>query len=289
MTSFGNNSPASFGPPPSTKAGPAPKSWPSIPPCATSGAACRSSSPAPPATGKVLFLGTDSAWRWRRGVEDKFHYRFWGQVVRWMAHQRHLSDKDGIRLAYSPETPVAGDTVFLQSTVLDQSGFPIDKGPVTGKMTGPSGRTERLEFAQVEGGWGVFKSAFAAQEKGKYKIEVASEPYGRHLTTDLLVASPLIEKQGQPVNAQTLNEIAALTRGAVSQRPISTSWCGRFRFCPSRNRRRSASVSGANPPGAGFSWPAHRLLGGPQMGGPGLSLRIMQPVKLSPAPDRHRR
>ena len=55
--------------------------------------------------GKVLFLGTDSAWRWRRGVEDKFHYRFWGQVVRWMAHQRHLSEKDGIRLSYSPETP----------------------------------------------------------------------------------------------------------------------------------------------------------------------------------------
>jgi len=30
--------------------------------------------------GKVLFLGTDSAWRWRRGVEDKFHYRFWARL-----------------------------------------------------------------------------------------------------------------------------------------------------------------------------------------------------------------
>jgi hypothetical protein len=165
--------------------------------------------------GKVLFLGTDSAWRWRRGVEDKFHYRFWGQVVRWMAHQRHLSEKDGIRLAYSPETPVAGDSVFLQSTVLDPSGFPIDKGPVTGKVTAPDGRMERLDFAQAEGGWGVFKSRFTAQETGKYKIEVASEPNGRQLTTELLVARPLIEKQGQPVNAQVLSEIAALTRGAV--------------------------------------------------------------------------
>jgi hypothetical protein len=165
--------------------------------------------------GKVLFLGTDSAWRWRRGVEDKFHYRFWGQVVRWMAHQRHLSEKEGIRLAYSPEAPEAGDSIFLQSTVLDPSGFPIDKGPVTGKVTGPSGRAERLDFAQVEGGWGVFKSSFTAQEAGKYKIDVASEPNNRQLTTELLVARPLIEKQGQPVNAQILNEIAALTRGAV--------------------------------------------------------------------------
>jgi uncharacterized membrane protein len=164
--------------------------------------------------GKVLFLGTDSAWRWRRGVEDKFHYRFWGQVVRWMAHLRHLSEKDGIRLNYTPETPQAGDTAFLQTTVLDAAGFPIDKGPVTGKITSPSGRTERLEFAPIEGGWGVFKSSFAAQEIGPYKIEVASEAHGRHLEAALLVAPPLLEKLGQPVNARILREISAVSQGA---------------------------------------------------------------------------
>ena len=165
-------------------------------------------------SGKVLFLGTDSAWRWRRGVEDKFHYRFWGQVVRWMAHQRHLSGKEGIRLSYSPETPQAGDTVFLQGTVLDDSGFPIDKGPVTGKITSPGGQVERLDFTQIAGGWGVFKSSFAAQETGQYKVEVASDPYNRHLTTELLVAKPVLEKLGQPINAHTLSELAALTQGA---------------------------------------------------------------------------
>jgi hypothetical protein len=169
----------------------------------------------PAGSGKVLFLGTDSAWRWRRGVEDKFHYRFWGQVVRWMAHQRHLSEKEGMRLSYSPETPQAGDTVFLQSTVLDESGFPVDKGPVTGKVTSPGGRTERLDFSQIEGGWGVFKSSFTAQEAGRFNVEVSSEPYGRHLATALSVSRPVIEKQGQPVNAQILGEIAALTRGAT--------------------------------------------------------------------------
>ena len=168
----------------------------------------------PAASGKVLFLGTDSAWRWRRGVEDKFHYRFWGQVVRWMAHQRHLSEKDGMRLSYSPETPQAGDTVFLQSTVLDPSGFPIDKGPVIGKVTWPGGRAERLEFAQLEGGWGVFKTSFTAQEAGKYKVEIAAGPQGRRMATELFVARPRLEKQGQPVNAQVLQEIAAMTRGA---------------------------------------------------------------------------
>lgn len=168
----------------------------------------------PAGSGKVLFLGTDSAWRWRRGVEDKFHYRFWGQVVRWMAHQRHLSEKEGIRLSYSPETPQAGDTVLLQATVLDPSGFPIDKGVVTGALTAPDGRAERLDFTQVEGGWGVFKSSFTAQEAGRYKVKIASDQNGRRLDTDLLVARPQLEKQGEPINAEVLQEISTMTRGA---------------------------------------------------------------------------
>jgi hypothetical protein len=168
----------------------------------------------PAGAGKVLFLGTDSAWRWRRGVEDKFHYRFWGQVVRWMAHQRHLSEKEGIRLSYSPESPRAGDAVYLQATVMDESGFPIDNGTVTGKVTSPRGQVERLEFSPLEGGWGVFKSGFTALESGRYKMEAASEAHRRHLETALLVAPPLLEKQGQPINSQVLREIADISRGA---------------------------------------------------------------------------
>ena len=62
----------------------------------------------PYGNGKVLFMGTDGAWRWRLGVEDKYHYRFWGQVIRWMAHQRHLAQGERIRLSFSPETPRTG-------------------------------------------------------------------------------------------------------------------------------------------------------------------------------------
>ncbi len=55
--------------------------------------------------GKVLFMGTDGAWRWRKGVEDKYHYRFWGQVVRWMAYQRNMAKGETMRLYYVPDQP----------------------------------------------------------------------------------------------------------------------------------------------------------------------------------------
>ncbi len=168
----------------------------------------------PYGNGKVLFMGTDSAWRWRRGVEDKYHYRFWGQVVRWMSHQRHLADKDGVRIVYTPETPRAGDTVMVQAAIMDINGAPAEKGPVVGIFTSPSGRAERVEFSPVEGGWGVFKSAFTPQEGGRHTLEVTSEKHQRRSKIGLTVALPTRERLGQPANYPLLREISTMTRGS---------------------------------------------------------------------------
>ena len=164
-------------------------------------------------SGKVLFMGSDSAWRWRRGVEDKYHYRFWSQVVRWMAHQRHLAGKEGVRLAYSPERPEPNDTVFLQSTVLDAAGFPAEEGPVTVSITSPSGRSEHLRLAPVEGGWGVFKSQFKPSEAGRYKVVLDAPKQNRKLEAELLVQQRTVEEIGRPINRSILAEISALSGG----------------------------------------------------------------------------
>lgn len=167
----------------------------------------------PYGNGKTLFMGTDSAWRWRRGVEDKYHYQFWSQVVRWMAHQRHLSERQGIRMSYSPESPQVGETVFLQATVMSQGGLPIDRGPVIGKIASASGRSERVEFTSLDGGWGVFQSSFVPEKGEVYTVAVEAPKHDRELETKIDVAAPTIERTGRPVNSKILDEIAAITLG----------------------------------------------------------------------------
>ncbi len=166
----------------------------------------------PYGNGEVLFMGTDSAWRWRRGVEDKYHYRFWGQVVRWMAHKRHMAQGEGLRLAFSPENPRVGESIFLQATILDLASS-TEKDRVTARVTSPSGRTERLELAPVTGGWGVYKGSFHPQEGGTYKVSVSTERNALRLETDLVVQKPQREKLGQPANLAVLREISDVTSG----------------------------------------------------------------------------
>jgi len=167
----------------------------------------------PYGNGEVLFMGTDSAWRWRKGVEDKYHYRFWGQVVRWMSHKRHMAQGEGIRLAFSPENPRVGESLFFQATILDIGGSMMEKDRVSARIVSPSGKLERLEFAPVTGGWGVYKTSFLPQEGGKYKMTITSEKGGSKLETEIVVTKPQREKLGQPANIAMLREISDLTRG----------------------------------------------------------------------------
>ncbi|PTX92233.1 hypothetical protein DB346_25180 [Verrucomicrobia bacterium LW23] len=166
--------------------------------------------------GKVLFMGTDAAWRWRKGVEDTYHYRFWGQVVRWMSHQRHLAGGKQVRLSFTPEDPHVGDAVLLLATVFEVTGFPVETGRVVARVTAPSGATERIELQAQAGGWGVFRGQFIPREGGAYSIRLVNELGPQSLDTEILVTRPTLERTGQPANLGVLREISALTGGAYA-------------------------------------------------------------------------
>ncbi len=170
----------------------------------------------PAGNGKVLFLGTDSAWRWRRGVEDKFHYRFWGQVVRWMAHQRHLSEKDGMRLSYSPGNSRKPATLSsCKAPCWTNPDFLLTKARSRAKSTSPAGRTERLDFARSKAAGAFSNRASSRRKPVVIKWRFPPSPTTAISSPNCWWPGPMIEKEGQPVNAQILGEISSLTRGAT--------------------------------------------------------------------------
>jgi uncharacterized membrane protein len=163
--------------------------------------------------GETLFMGTDAAWRWRRGVEDRYHYRFWGQVVRWMSHKRHLAAGKSVRLVYNPETPRVGESVYLNAVVFDTAGMPLEKGSVIATITAPSGKSERLDLTPLPNGWGVYRGAFIAREAGRHRVVITGDKLAAPLTTEIMVGRLQRERLGQPINGAILQEISSLSRG----------------------------------------------------------------------------
>ena len=163
--------------------------------------------------GKTLFLGTDSAWKWRRGVEDMYHYRFWGQVVRWMSYQRHRAHEEGFRLSFTPDSPALGETVTFNTTVIDPNGMPLNDGRVTAEITTPKGQVARQTLTPVPGGWGVYRGEFMAEQRGKYGVKLFCEQTQHELRAELDVRGIVREEVGRPAQPESLKEIAGITRG----------------------------------------------------------------------------
>lgn len=80
--------------------------------------------------GKVLWVGTGDTWRWRLGVGDAYHHRFWGQVVRWASASRLTAGNALVRFGpVRPRVPL-GDVVRLQARFSEGvGGAGIGVGP----------------------------------------------------------------------------------------------------------------------------------------------------------------
>ena len=166
--------------------------------------------------GKVLFMGTDSAWRWRQGVEDKYHYRFWSQVARWMAYRRQMAQGESMRMFYSPDRPHVDDVVTLNANVNDPLGAPLDRGSVVVEAISPSGKTQTIRLQPGEGdAIGLFTGSFTPKESGNYRLVASSTETGASIQTDLSVQGLNREQQGRLARFEVLDEIAKITDGKL--------------------------------------------------------------------------
>ena len=166
--------------------------------------------------GKTLFMGVDSAWRWREGVEDRYHYRFWGQVARWMAYQRQKAQGRSMRLFASPDHPRVNERITLHANVLDALGDLLEAGKVTVDIAVPSGRTETVRLRPGRSGErGLFAGSFVPQESGNYVLTAESEGTGASVETTLSVQGYDRERQERLARFDVLEELVEIAGGEM--------------------------------------------------------------------------
>lgn len=161
-------------------------------------------------------MGADGAWRWRRGVEDKYHYRFWGQVARWMAYQRNMAQGDKMRLFFAPDRPRTNGTLTLNANVISLSGEPLREGAVIAQIVSPSGKPASVRILLPAGAeaWGLFTGTFTPSEPGDYRVRLTCAEAGMVLGDHDLRGSKFCrEKRGSPARPEVLRELAVRTRG----------------------------------------------------------------------------
>lgn len=143
--------------------------------------------------GKVLYLGSDSFWRWRYRARWTYHHRFWGQVLMWATMGRTAGNDPNIKLmsdraVYAPE-----EIIVIKARLLDDKEIPISNAdaaveiytdeatdkeknslPETVILEQPAEKPGKLvkvvPFIHIENSGGEYRAQIRDLPRGSYRV-----------------------------------------------------------------------------------------------------------------------
>src|SRR5207253_3183695 len=108
-------------------------------------------------------------WRWRAGVGDRYMYRFWGQILRFLAHGRFQRSKRFLVTTDKSKYTV-GEETRIRARVLDRSLRPATEKSQEVVVERPDAQTEKLELKLIEGSPGNYEGRYKPVKMGTYKV-----------------------------------------------------------------------------------------------------------------------
>jgi hypothetical protein len=127
----------------------------------------------PVGAGKVFYHGFEDSWRWRSGVADQHHGRYWNQVAQWIAEAPFAVRDKFVSLDAGPLTYRPGDQADLRVRLRDGRGAPVTQAAVDAVLVRDGIGAGSVRLVADEGG--VFRGKTAALEPGNYEVRLESE------------------------------------------------------------------------------------------------------------------
>jgi hypothetical protein len=122
--------------------------------------------------GAVLYLGTDELWRWRYGVGDRYHQKFWVQMTNWTAEQPFSVQGKNVSIAADKMVYDPGGKASLRVRVRDDDGKAIDSGDYMAILYRNGQVYSEVELDADPNQGGIFRARTGTLDSGEYEIAV---------------------------------------------------------------------------------------------------------------------
>lgn len=161
--------------------------------------------------GRILFIGTDSTYRWRRNIGNHLFYRFWGQALR---HAAGASERDGSHswVEATPRRVEPGDPVSIELFGVDDDGAPLADSRVVVDI-GSAGRSETATLKRT-GVEGHYRGSWSPDRVGVYRVGF-TDARGRRVSAFFRSAASGREFTRPDVNRDLLGNLADAAGGGL--------------------------------------------------------------------------
>ena len=164
-------------------------------------------------SGEVLWVGTENTWRWRKNTGDLYHTRFWGQIVQRMAGRKLATGSRRSELRTDRAIAKEGEKFTVFARLLDENFIPRDEESITATLESRANSgsgSKRITLRKVPGEPGSYRTEFAAEDPGRYRLKIAEDSASG---IDLTVRGADREFSETAMNEKMLQEIASITDG----------------------------------------------------------------------------
>jgi hypothetical protein len=165
--------------------------------------------------GRSFFSAVDNTWRWRAGVDNRYLYRFWGQVMRFCASGRLLGKTPRFSITTDKSRYALGETVNIESRVFDANMEPATEPSLTVYRVARARSAEAVERLELDldlRGHGAYHGAIVADRAGLHDLWIGTETERLAFRT-FEVEVPVLEMRDPRRDRATLEKIAALSGG----------------------------------------------------------------------------
>jgi len=165
--------------------------------------------------GKVMFVGTDQLWRLRFKVGDRYHARYWGQVIQFLTLSRLLGENKRIQIETGRRTFRTGERVPIYANVLNEAFEPVNLASYTLHVERPEGQAETLQvkLEPVKDVPGFYQGFFTPETEGRYLLRTGPAEREFSNTIELQVATTPLEKLEPAMQEDALRKLAELSGG----------------------------------------------------------------------------
>ena len=177
--------------------------------------------------GKVVMLNFDQTWRFRYGVGDTYHHRFWGQLMRWGAGQNLAAGTELVRLGTDRLSCEPGQPVKVMARLVDEDHRPLPDADVKVAVYRGEERVMVKPLTYRADSHGMYETEIQSlTEPGAYRVELVGS------TVESLLAKENVAKveqrltvtaEGNPVELGEISvdrelaaKLASLSGGAVA-------------------------------------------------------------------------
>ncbi len=165
---------------------------------------------APYGAGRTMFIGVDGLWRWRYGVGDRYHYRFYNQAIRHLSMAKRLGGQRRFYLGVDRSLAAIGDKLVLTAIVKDENQKEITAPSVIVHGKTPKGEDFTTELRKISDRPGNYESNYIPLLQGDYTVWLKDEaqPDAHQSEASFKVEKPQLEFENPRMDEELLRNVA---------------------------------------------------------------------------------